>query len=187
MPGSWAAASARTEGPLSRQLPSKSRHRRRRTGQVPGTLQVSCAMPSGVQLHVCLKKCNPCIPPSIAHVLIAGESSSSGQVSRQALPASDLPFFGCHLQKLSQWVGDYTQLGIQAARAKSLQQPRALHHPPVKSLHSQHSLAAVDHAGSRTLFRWLIRACLLYELLQWLQVRRLQPGLCDRTVVMSVG
>eukprot|EP00891_Asterochloris_glomerata_P008925 jgi/Astpho2/8925/fgenesh1_pg.00133_%23_8_t len=110
VPGSWAAASARTEGPLSRQLPSKSRHRRCRTGQVPGTLQ-----------------------------------------------------------KLSQWVGDYTQLGIQAARAKSLQQPRALHHPPVKSLHSQHSLAAVDHAGSRTLFRWLIRACLLYELLQWLQ------------------
>ena len=89
--------------------------------------------------------------------------------------------FGCCLQKLSQWVGDYTQLGIQAARARSLQQPRALHRPPasLKGLHSQHSLAAVDHAGSRALFRWLIRACLLYELLQWLQVRELEPEMCD--------
>ena len=78
-------------------------------------------------------------------------------------------------------MGDYTQLGIQAARARSLQQPRALHCPSasVKGLHSQHSLAAVDHAGSRALFRWLIRACLLYELLQWLQVRELEPEMCD--------
>ena len=121
-----------------------------------------------------------CTCLDILWVLFLWSGLSSG-------PASHLRLSGCCLQKLSQWVGDYTQLGIQAARARSLPQPRALGRPLVKGLHSQHSLAAVDHAGSRTLFRWLIRACLLYELLQWLQVRGLQPELCDRAVITTAG
>ena len=173
------------EGPSAASCPAKVATGAAAPARCRAPCRSAALRPLELDHNVYLKKCGPCMQPSLAHVLTpcVGHVPLGRSLVRPCQPQ----LFGCRLQKLSQWVGDYTQLGIQAARARSLQQPRALHRPSVKGLHSQHSLAAVDHAGSRTLFRWLIRACLLYELLQWLQVRGLQPELCDRAVLASAG
>ena len=90
-------------------------------------------------------------------------------------------YCACHLkhhterygrvQAVGNWLSAYTNMGVKAYQSQhSSRQPTA---DQAARLVTSHEAAGRTTHHSNALFSWLFKACLAYQLYEWLQVRRL--------------
>lgn len=73
------------------------------------------------------------------------------------------------MQALGSWLSAYTQMGVKAYQSEhGSRQPTA---ERVPGLLTSHEAAGRTTHHSNALFSWLFRACLAYQLYEWLRVK----------------
>ena len=81
---------------------------------------------------------------------------------------------GC-IQALGSWLSAYTHMGVKAYQSQhSSRQPTA---DQSAGLLTSHEAAGRTTHQSNALFSWLFKACLAYQLYDWLRVRFLLKAL----------
>ena len=73
------------------------------------------------------------------------------------------------MQALGSWLSAYTKMGVKAYQSEhSSRKPTA---EQVPALLTSHEAAGRTTHQSNALFSWLFRACLAYQLYEWLRVK----------------